>query len=130
MNAVLHHRDAGSRSSIEAVIQSCKRAETPTRELDAEIALALFPSLRALAPIAPGIWQNTDGSHVRALRYSSSWAAAATIVPPGCWIEAGSAGPRVAGPGGEWDGVHEMRAIALSIAALGARIGEDSHDLD
>ena len=130
MSAVLPRRDAKSRSSIEAVIQSCKRAETPARGLDAEIALVLFPSLRALAPIAPGIWQNTDGSRVRALRYSDSWAAAATIVPSGCWIEAGPAGARVAGPSGEWDGVHEMRAIALCIAALCARIGEDSHDLD
>lgn len=111
-------------STLEAALRACKRADRPSRELDAGIALALFPSLADLVPLEPGVWQQADGSHARALRYSSSWEAAASIVPRGCWIENGPDGPRVAGPTGEWNGDHEARVIALCIAALAARLGE------
>lgn len=116
--------------ALEAAIIACKRTDRSTRVLDAEIASALFPALSDLVPIEAGIWRHQDGSHVRALRYSSSWAAAASIVPAGCWIEEGPRGPRVCGPEHDWDGHHEMRAIALCIAALGARIGEANLDPD
>jgi hypothetical protein len=117
-------------AAFEIAMAFCKEAERPARVLDAKIALALFPSLRDLAPVEAGIWRQEDGSHVRALRYSQSWQAAASIVPAGCWIEAGPDGPRVCCPHGDFDGTHEMRAIALCIAALGARIGEANLDPD
>lgn len=117
-------------AALETAMAACRHAERPARILDAEIALALFPSLRALVPVDAGIWRQEDGSHVRALRYSQSWQAAASIVPAGCWIEPGPDGPRVCGPHGDFGGTHEMRAIALCIAALGARIGEANLDPD
>lgn len=130
MAGVLPLSARASHAALETAMASCRQAERPARGLDAEIALALFPSLRDLVPVEAGIWRQEDGSHVRALRYSESWQAAASIVPAGCWIEAGSHGPRVCGPHGDWDGTHEMRAIALCIAALGARIGEANLDPD
>ncbi|WP_395336886.1 hypothetical protein WBP06_20905 [Novosphingobium sp. BL-8H] len=42
---------------LEAAIRACKHARQPARDLDAEIALALFPSLRELSPVEPGIWR-------------------------------------------------------------------------
>lgn len=116
--------DDERRRTLEAALVACKGADRSSRELDAGIALAVFPSLAELTSIEAGVWRQADGTHARALRYSSSREAAASIVPPGCWIESGPGRPRVAGPAGEWDGSHEVRAIALCIAALSARIGE------
>jgi hypothetical protein len=75
-----------------------------------------------LHPEAAGIWRGEDGLRVRALLYSSTCSAAATLVPPGYWIEDREDGVAVVGPGGEWTGVHESRAIALCLAALRARL--------
>lgn len=105
-----------------AAIAACRAADAPSRDLDARIARAVFPALAALPPVEPGVWQGEDGGRVRALRYTGSRSAAATLVPPGCWIDAGGSAVTVAGAEGEWTGTHPVEAIALCIAALRARL--------
>lgn len=109
-------------------IAACERAAGPDRALDGRIALAVFPALADLPMIGPGVWRHEDGSRVRALRYSANRAAAATLVPPGCWIEGGDdRAIVVAGPNGVWSGAHEVAAIALCLAALRARSGAETN---
>lgn len=106
-----------------AAIAACRAADAPSRDLDARIARAVFPALAALPLVEPGVWQGEDGGRVRALRYTGARSAAATLVPPGCWIEAGGAEEIiVAGAEGEWTGAHTVEPIALCIAALRARL--------
>lgn len=111
----------GAQSGISEAILACKAAPGPSRALDACIAMAVFPALTALPSLDEGVWQHEDGSRVRALRYSASRAAAATLVPPGCWIEPFESGARIVGPDGEWTGSHAEEPIALCLAALRAR---------
>lgn len=104
----------------------CLAARCPSRELDARIAMAVFPMLRDLVTPATGVWIHPDGRRVRALRYSSSRNAASTLVPLGHWIE--EIGPR------HTISVHSHRlsrrpttathpiaALAVTAAALRAR---------
>lgn len=105
-----------------ATIAACRAAAAPSRDLDALIARAVFPALAALPVVEAGVWQGEDGSRVRALRYTGSRSAAATLVPFGCWIDGGGAEITVAGVDGEWTGAHAVEAIALCIAALRARL--------
>ncbi|MDE8650659.1 hypothetical protein [Novosphingobium album (ex Liu et al. 2023)] len=119
---------AGSeRTHLDKAVAACRDAGAPSREIDARIALAVFPALRQLNPVGPGVWRQGDGSHVRALLYTATRRAAATLVPQGCWIETGPRGPIVMGELGEWIGLHPIEAIALCIAALDARLAEISH---
>src|SRR3546814_8870376 len=68
----------------------------------------------------------SDGTRVRALRYSASHAAATALVPAGCWLEdQGNGAARVCGADGEWEGIHSVKEIAICIAALKARIDVD-----
>lgn len=120
---------AGSAGAQLAVaIAACQRAITPSRVLDGEIALAVFPALIELPRIEAGIWSQADGTRVRALRYSEACSAAATLVPPGFWIEKDGAHSIVAGAQGSWAGDHAHGAISLCIAALSARVAGAAHD--
>lgn len=114
-------------TALAAAIATCQRAVAPSRALDSQIALAVFPGLRELAAVEEGIWTHADGTRVRALRYSASRMAASTLLPLGCWIEPDQRGTTVAGAHGEWAGIHERDAIALCIAALSAKMAELAH---
>jgi hypothetical protein len=114
-------------TALAAAIAACQRAVAPSRALDSRIALAVFPALCELSVVDVGIWTHADGTRARALRYSTSRTAATTLVPPGCWIEPGERGNKVAGAHGEWAGTHAIGAIALCIAALSAKIAELAH---
>ena len=61
----------------------CDGAAGPSRDIDALIAIAVSPSLRSLVSLEPGVWARPDGSRLTAPRYSSSTAAALTLVPDG-----------------------------------------------
>lgn len=78
---------SANRDSLASLADLCDRARGPSRDLDARIALAIFPTMRTLRMLSPGVWARPDGSSVRALRYSSSSVAAMTLVPSGHWIE-------------------------------------------
>ena len=125
MSALTQPRIGARRPGTTALadaIRACQRAAAPGRALDAYIACAVFPALGELAIVGLGIWLHPDGIRVRALRYSASCTAATTLVPPGCWIEPSRSRTIVAGAQGEWAGTHQIDALALCIAALGARI--------
>lgn len=107
---------------LRGAIASCVTSTAPSRQLDAVIARAVFPALAALEELEAGIWQQEDSSRVRALNYSRTWTAAATLVPPGCWIEHDCADVIVMGPHGGSRSAHDILPIALCLAALRARI--------
>ena len=67
--------------------QLCEAANAANRELDGRIARTIFPGLADLEELGIAVWRHADGSRVRALRYSGEKAAAATLVPPGHWME-------------------------------------------
>ena len=117
-------RAIGHDDSLVNAISACKVASEPDRDIDARIALAVFPALRSLTVIAPGVWLQDDGNHVRALLYTATCRAAAMLVPPGYWIEAGPEGTTVVGELGQWTAHHPVGAIALCMAALYARRAE------
>ena len=112
----------GEYERLIAAIRACKAAQAPSRALDARIAIAAFPALAGFPAIDEAVWRHDDGSRVRALRYSSSRTAAATLVMPGHWIEPRDGSIAVVGAAGEWSGVHEVEEIALCLAALRARL--------
>lgn len=120
-------RAIGHDDSLVRVIAACQKACEPSRDLDARIALVVFPALRSLPLMAPGVWRQDDGSHVRALLYTANCRAAATLVPPGYWVEAAPEGTTVVGELGQWMANHPVEAIALCMAALDARRAELSH---
>lgn len=101
-----------------------KIAREPSRALDALIATATFPALPEHRCGTNGVWIQEDGPRVRALRYSDSYKAAATLTLPGHWIEAHDTGYMIVGPDGEWCGTHEGDTLALCLAALRARFAE------
>jgi hypothetical protein len=111
------------RATLADAIAACEAAQGPDRKLDGLIALAVFPALADLPMLDEGVWRHEDGSRVRALLYSATRAAAATLVPQGCWIEdiSENGAATVAGAEGEWTGRHPADAIALCLAALRAR---------
>jgi hypothetical protein len=105
----------------------CIAAGEPSRELDAKIAMGIFPDLRKLVMLTPGVWVHPDGGRVRALRYSGSFSAASSLVPAGKWFEE-EAGPRhtfsvhshrLSQP--PVSATHGIAALALAAAALLAR---------
>lgn len=105
----------------------CIAAGEPSRELDAKIAMGVFPELRKFVVLTPGVWAHADGGRVRALRYSGSFAAAASLVPAGDWFEE-ETGPRhrilvhshrLSLPPAS--ATHAVAALALAAAALLAR---------
>lgn len=112
-------------TALQQAIVSCAHATGLSRELDSAIAKAVFPALAALEELEPGIWRHDDGSRVRALNYTRSQAAAATLVPAGCWIEEDGDEIFVIGPGGAWSASHAVKPIALCLAALRSRTPED-----
>jgi hypothetical protein len=81
-------------ADLHRLANLCDGAAGPSREIDQRIALAVSPSLRLLASVAPGVWAPPDGSHVSGPRYSSSTMATLTLVPGVRWIECN---PRAAG---------------------------------
>lgn len=127
VHALGHIEVAGHHALLADALAACRVAGASSRELDARIALAIFPALRTLCPIEPGVWRQDDGNRVRALLYSAARRAAATLVPQGCWIETNKRGTVVLGEYGNWVGAHPVEAIALCIAALDARLAEVSH---
>ena len=128
MNTRLSVRNTQSdKTALAAAIAACRRTAAPSRHLDAQIALAVFPALAGLPTVDEAIWLQEDGTRVRALRYSTARTAATTLVPSGCWIDTDTRGSIVCGAHGEWTGAHEIEAIALCIAALSARIAEAAH---
>ncbi|AZI36339.1 hypothetical protein EGO55_10565 [Caenibius tardaugens NBRC 16725] len=112
---------------LAAAIVACQRAITPSRTLDAQIALAVFPALIDLSIVEAGIWLQGSGTRVRALRYSQVPEAAATLVPAGHWIDVEGADVIVTGAEGAWAGAHRHAAISLCIAALSARLARVRH---
>ena len=114
----------GERARLIEAIEACKAATAASRQLDALIAMAVFPALTELSGVEAGIWRQDNGARVRALLYSSSQSAATTLIPPGCWIEMAQGDVIVLGTRGEWHGSHPIDAIALCIAALNARLAE------
>lgn len=106
---------------VKHAIASILQARFPSRELDAVIAKSVFPALAELQALDHGIWLHGDGSRVRALHYTRSREAAATLVPAGFWIESYGRVSVVAGPAGDWSGHHEQEPIALCLAALRSR---------
>jgi len=107
---------------LRSAIASCLAATAPSRELDAAIGKSIFPALADLEELEPGIWRQQDGSRVRALNYSRTWSAAATLVPPGCWIEHDCLDVIVMGAEVRSWGTHDILTIALCLAALRARM--------
>jgi hypothetical protein len=114
----------GGQSKLRDAVLACEAARTPSRGLDARIAVAVFPGLATLPVLGDDAWRHTDGSRVLALRYSSSRTAATSLMPPGWWIESFAGDVAVAGPAGNATGAHPLDMIALCIAALRARIAE------
>lgn len=108
-------------TALQEAIVSCEVTARPSRSLDAAIARAVFPALTLLAELEPGIWRYDDGSRARALNYTRSWTAAATLVPAGCWIEHDCDDVIINGPERAWRGAHDVAPIALCMAALRAR---------
>lgn len=76
-----------SQRELREIAHLCEVAKVADRELDACIALAIFPGLAALERIEIAVWRHSDGSRIRALRYSDNKAAAATLLPAGHWLE-------------------------------------------
>ncbi len=109
-------------NSFRRVISSCLAATAPSRELDAAICRAIFPALADLEELEPGIWRQRDGNRVRALNYTRTWSAAATLVPAGCWIEHDCLDVIVMSTEGASRGTHDILTIALCLAALRARV--------
>lgn len=110
-------------------IHECERSHGPSRELDAKIAIAVFPALAELPELGPGIWQNADGSRVRALHYSSVWKAAATLPPAGHWIDKDEGLVSVSGPDGVWTAHHPNQTIALCLASLRSRAADENNGI-
>lgn len=127
VRALCRVRAIGHDDSLVDAISACQGACEPDRDIDARIALAVFPALRSLTVIAPGVWLQDDGNHVRALLYTATCRAAAMLVPSGYWIEAGPQGTTVVGELGQWTAHHPVEAIALCMAALDARRAELSY---
>lgn len=107
---------------LRGAIATCLAATAPSRELDAAIGKAIFPALADLEELEPGIWCQQDGSRVRALNYTRTWSAAATLVPAGCWIEHDCLDVIIMSAGGTSRGTHDILPIALCLAALRARM--------
>lgn len=74
------------KAALAALADRVEAAGAADRALDAEIAMAVFPPLRALRAVSPGVWIDAEGGRVRALRYSESRTAATTLVPVGHWL--------------------------------------------
>lgn len=53
-------------------IAACQRAVAPSRTLDSQIALAVFPALRELSVVEEGIWTDADGTRARAWLFGFS----------------------------------------------------------
>ncbi|MBP2278649.1 hypothetical protein [Sphingomonas sp. PL20] len=101
----------------------CEATSAASRELDGRIARTVFPGLVDLEELEIAVWRYGDGSRVRALRYSGEKAAAATLVPPGHWMERDANLPDriwIYGPGSD-DAVsarHVLEPLAISAACL------------
>jgi hypothetical protein len=103
--------------------EACETSGGPDRGLDARIALAVFPALHDLPQLGIAVWQHPDGSRIRALRYSFTPTAAATLVPAGHWLEQDPIAAHrmwVYGPcsGAAASARHPVPALAISAAAL------------
>lgn len=122
-DAPLPARTGTALAALRGAIASCLAATAPSRELDAAIGKAIFPALADLEELEPGIWRQQDGSRVRALNYSRTWSAAATLVPAGCWIENDCLDVIVMSADDTSRGTHDILTIALCLAALRARVG-------
>lgn len=107
---------------LRGAIASCLAATAPSRELDAAIGKSIFPALADLEELEPGIWRQQDGNRVRALNYTRTWSAAASLVPAGCWIEHDCLDVIVVSAEDRSRGTHDILPIALCLAALRARM--------
>jgi len=121
-HAPLPARAGNALAPLRGAIASCLAATAPSRELDAAIGKSIFPALADLEELEPGIWRQQDGNRVRALNYTRTWSAAASLVPAGCWIEHDCDDVVVCGPDGEARGNHDIIPIALCLAAMRARV--------
>jgi len=107
---------------IQAAIDACRAGKSPNRQLDSQVARAIFSHLAAMQEIEVGIWQNADGTRMTAPRYSSSVAAAMTLIPSGYRLEDSGSYFVVVGDSGSSRGRHKYLAIGLCIAALRCRL--------
>jgi len=97
----------------------------PDRQLDARIAVAVFPALGDLPRIDEAVWLHRDGSRVRALRYTFAIAAATTLIPSGNWLEQDievRGRYWIYGPGADdkVSAINSLPALAVCAAALRA----------
>jgi len=117
--------------TLSALIESLTAATGPDRELDRDIALAVFPFLRDLPPSDCGGWIHPEyGKIAPPSHYTGSLDAALTLLPLGYVWECGfgrfvphcAVVRSMAGAHDGWTAVcNSTRAIALCIAALRAR---------
>lgn len=121
-------------SPIFEVIERCRKAAGPDRDIDVAIVMALYPDIGPYQPHCAGdepIFWNDPYRKQRCPKFTESLDAAVTLIPRGCKWSAGFSRhvphsvqvwhPRETGYyEGECDG---GRAIAICIAALQAHDG-------
>ena len=127
-------------AELLALIERLEGADDGSRELDAEIALHLFPDVfkdaTADSRKGAGHWMHPEGGHMYAQDYTTSLGAALTLVPDHCACAIQIPGKRNTSGSlafadvwhlGLQEGVNpgvfaKTPALALSIAALKARL--------
>jgi hypothetical protein len=111
---------------LSFLADACDLSINPDRELDAMIAVEIFPFLRDLDSTGPGQWVRPGGEPVFARRYTLLPLAALSLLPTDHWIEFESAsGPVKAFAQGRPSAVAVGRnrrfPLAAAAAALRAR---------
>lgn len=126
---VAHILAHGTRASAPApyvgiLADICDIAIGPSRELDAQIALALYPALLTLDEVECGVWLGPKGSPITAPRYSFCSTAAGSLVPDGCQLTSTAKRPiEIVSPHGGAPigaGYHRDETLAILAAALRA----------
>lgn len=123
---------------MQELIAKLEAATEGSRELDAEIAAAVYPFFAAGAKVAghpdPGLRQCKPWGRVRASDCTTSIDAALTLVPPDCdWLINGRGNyaqvweAKETGRDGSWGARARTAPLSLCIAALRAR-QKEKHD--
>ena len=114
------------REELHEIAHLCEIATVADRGLDARIALVMFPGLAALEKIEVAVWRYSDGSRIRALRYSADETAPASLLPAGHWLETDPDAPDriwVYGPyfGDAVSARHVLKALTIAAACMRTR---------